>query len=229
MADTKSKALARAYATDIVPEIKDKTPKKQKNFKRLNKIMSNKKLLNEEMNRSKTWFNRKMRNLKDPKSRQRSFQAYMKERKKMRPEIGRMYFFPYQAKGDGELEFWDQYPLIFPLDMSGKHILGINLHLAPPPYRAVILDALLEHYTLGDFRYDIDDYDVTIENVDYGLIRSMSQSRLIKPIVRKYLKSNVLGPFIEIPANEWTHTVMLPLHKIKGGARKAYSSYRKSI
>lgn len=147
-----------------------------------------------------------------------------KSRFKTKVQIGKMYYFVYDAKMKDELPFWDAFPMIFPFRETSKHFYGINLHLAPPKMRAIIMDSLYDLST--NTRYDT----TTKLALSYNILMSLSKSNLIKPIVRMYLKSHVRSQFIEVHSTEWDIALWLPVQDIRGAStQKAYAEYRKQI
>lgn len=146
------------------------------------------------------------------------------KRGKANIEIGRMYFFSYEAENKDTLPFWDAFPLIFPFAETQKHFYGINLHYLPPQYRAKLMDAL----------YDLvnnDKYDKTTKlKLSYQVLNSVSKLSYFKPCVKMYLKSNVRSSFIQVEASEWDIALMLPIAQWRNASRqKVYSTVTKSL
>jgi hypothetical protein len=69
-----------------------------------------------------------------------------------------MLLFFYSAKLKDKLPYWDQFPLIFPIEFQGHRFLSINLHYLPLSLRARLMDALYttavknEHNTIERLR-----------------------------------------------------------------------------
>jgi hypothetical protein len=168
---------------------------------------------------AKNWFRNKAKTEKGGKS----TLLQEKERLKSNVEIGKMYFFSYQAITES-LPFWDAFPLIFPFAEDGKYFYGINLHYLPLQYRAKLMDAL---YTLvSDTKYD----QKTKLNLSYSILKSASKFSYFQPCVKKYLKSGVRSKFIEVNAAEWDIALFLPFASWqKGNANEVYKSSRKKI
>src|SRR4051812_30598339 len=57
-------------------------------------------------------------------------------------DIGTMIMYFYDAKLKDVLPYWDQFPLVFPIEIYDDGFLGINLHYLPPMLRAKLMDAL---------------------------------------------------------------------------------------
>lgn len=170
-----------------------------------------------------TWFNNRAEALRDKNIKKKYFQTVPNERKKSRALYGRMYYYSYDAKYKDKLPFWDMRPLIFPFKTKGKHFWGINLHLAPPAMRAVLMDSLYE--IANNDKFD----ESTKLRLNWNVLSSFSNYKYFKPCVRKYLKSHVESNFIEVPSSEWEIAMFLPLQKIVGGNQTAYKAYRDAL
>lgn len=118
-------------------------------------------------------------------------------------EPGGMYLFQYDAKYKDILPYWDYSPIIIPFDVTGTHILGLNLHYLPPQLRARLLDAILDIPSFKD--------DKKRQNISYNIIKSFAQSDIAKPTIHKYLLSHVVGNLVKIDKEEWNYVAFLPL------------------
>ena len=54
-------------------------------------------------------------------------------------KVGNVYFFGYNPKYWKDMEFYDLFPLVLILGISGKHIYGLNLHYLPRKQRMNVL------------------------------------------------------------------------------------------
>ena len=124
-------------------------------------------------------------------------------------EIGRMYFFTYQAKlaGTPQLPYWDAFPLVFPLDQyvenGVSYFTGLNLHYLQPNIRALLLDKLIQT-TEGMI-------DKDRIYTSYTILKAAANFDLFKPCFKKYISSNVLGNFLYVPGEQWQHAIFLPV------------------
>lgn len=122
---------------------------------------------------------------------------------------GRMYMFYYNPKLKATLPYYDEVPLIFPLDVYGDRFLGLNMHYLPPVYRAKLMDAL---YALANNnRFD----ETTKIQLSYRLLKSASATRYFRPCVKMYLKRNVVSRFVNIHSDEFDIALMLPTQKFQ--------------
>lgn len=124
--------------------------------------------------------------------------------------IGKMYFFQYDAKHADTLEYWDFFPVIFPIEKyKDGSILGINFHYLPLKERAMLMDAL---YSLRNNRkYD----ESTKLNMSYQLLKGAAKYKLFYPTLHRYLPSQVKSRMIEVFASEWTLAAFLPLESFR--------------
>jgi hypothetical protein len=124
-------------------------------------------------------------------------------------DFGYMYAFKYDPKTKKDLPYYDTFPLIFPVRMDADGFLGINFHYLPPILRAKLMNAL--YSTLTNKKYD----DSTRVKISYSILQSASKYRFFKPMLKKYLRSQVRSQFLEIQVNEWDIAIFLPTESFK--------------
>lgn len=136
-------------------------------------------------------------------------------------EVGSMYLFNYEPKYKQELPYYDNFPLIFPIETVQRGFLGLNMHYLPLRQRAVLMDALYDLVT--NQRYD----QSTRLRLSYGVLKNAAKYKGFKPTVKKYLNSHVQSRFLKIEPVEWDIALFLPLQKFQ----KASSStvYKDSL
>lgn len=133
-------------------------------------------------------------------------------------EPGKMYMFVYDPKYKETLPYYDRFPLIFPIDVSGGYILGLNLHYLGYMQRAQLMDAL---YTLtNDTTLNAD----TKLKISYEVLKGSAQFKLFKPCVKKYLLTHVRSKFLPIDANEWDMALMLPIEGFEKASKQTVFS-----
>lgn len=146
------------------------------------------------------------------------------DRLKQRFGLGNMYFFMYDPKHKKTLPYYDTFPLIFPIDISEKHILGINFHYLPHKLRAKLMDALYEHVT--NERYD----EKTKMKISYGILKSATKYREFKPTIKKYLKTHIRSRLVYIHPAEWDAALFLNVAQFEGANQtKVWQDSRKII
>jgi hypothetical protein len=139
-------------------------------------------------------------------------------------EFGYMYAFKYDPKTKNDLPYYDTFPLIFPIRMDSDGFLGINFHYLPPVLRAKLMNAL--YSTLTNRKYD----DTTKVKISYSILQSASKYRYFKPMLKKYLRSQVRSQFLEIQVNEWDIAIFLPTESFrKTDTGRVWEDSRKKI
>jgi hypothetical protein len=139
--------------------------------------------------------------------------------------IGKMYLFMYDPKHKNTLPYYDTYPLIFPLNITGTGFLGINMHYLPLYLRAKLMDKL--YTTVSNKKYD----DSTKLNINYGILNGASKFKYFKPCVKQYLWSHVKGNgFLNIPPKMWDAALFLPTQKfVKAGEDVVWNDSQKKV
>ena len=117
------------------------------------------------------------------------------------PQPGRMYQFGYNAKTAKYLPYWDKYPLMICLGVSGQHILGINLHYIPPRQRVEFLDTVMRYSSTKTTS------NSTYLKINYNKIK---KHKWVAHMIKKYLFSHVVEVFQEISPKDWGKAIQLP-------------------
>ena len=153
------------------------------------------------------WYNKKLNeNKKEARrlataERKESQRKSVKTHKVYSPTPGRMYQFGYNAKTAKYLPYWDKYPLMICLGVSGKHILGINLHYIPPKQRAEFLDTIMRYSSTKNTS------NSTYLKINYNKVKSLEW---VPHMLKKYLFSHVVEVFQEISPKDWGKAIKLP-------------------
>lgn len=124
-------------------------------------------------------------------------------------EPGQMYLFNYDPKYKQELPYYDNFPLVFPIDTVSGGFLGLNMHYLPLRQRAVLMDSLYDLVT--DQRYD----DKTRIRLSYSVLKGASKFKGFKPTIKKYLNRQVQSRFLKIESVEWDIALFLPLQNFQ--------------
>lgn len=130
------------------------------------------------------------------------------------PLVGQMYLFHYDPKTKAKLPYYDTLPLIFPFEITGTMITGINMHYLPPPYRAQLMDALSALASKNQSS------DKTHLLLSYQILSRMSRFRYFKPCVKQYARSQIRGSMIRINADEWHEALFLPIDQFHKASRQ---------
>lgn len=138
--------------------------------------------------------------------------------------IGSMYFVHYNPKHKDTLKYYDNFPLIIPIEKYSDGILGLNLHYLPPNLRAVLLDSLMEHVNNKNFD------DKTKMKISYELLANISKNKYFKPCIKKYLGKHFTTQFIKIHPSAWESSIYLPVENFKKASKKeVWADSRKAI
>jgi len=125
--------------------------------------------------------------------------------------IGKMVLFQYDAKTKDKLPFWDQFPLIFPIQVYNNGYLGLNLHYLPLNYRANLMDALYTLLIKNQNKLD----EKSRLKISYEALNSYAKFRYFRPCVKRYLYNNVKSQWSVIPGDQWDVALFLPLQRFQ--------------
>jgi hypothetical protein len=169
---------------------------------------------------ARKWFRNKAMEIKKADTKRILANSQDRYRQSMVP--GTMYMFYYDPKYKNELPFYDQFPLIFPLSVEKDSILGINFHYLQPVLRAKLMDALYTHVTNEKLT------DTAKMQISYKILKGASNFNLVKPTIKRYLKTHVRSRFVKVYPNEWDVAIMLPLQSfVKATPNKVWAESRK--
>ena len=171
-------------------------------------------------NASRAWLRAKVKDLKPTSS------ALMRDRDRLKNTsmIGKMYFYFYDPKTKDSMPYYDQFPLVIPIEKYNDGFLGLNLHYIHPKHRMVLLDKLSD--TLSNDTYD----EKTKLKINYRYLAAASRIFEANPCIKRYLFTQIQSRFLEITADEWDIAAMLPLESFVGASTsKVYADSRKKF
>ena len=171
-------------------------------------------------NASRAWLRAKVKDLKPTSS------GLMrdKDRLKNTSMIGKMYFYFYDPKTKDSMPYYDQFPLVIPIEKYNDGFLGLNLHYIHPKHRMVLLDKLSD--TMSNDTYD----EKTKLKINYRYLAAASRIFEANPCIKRYLFTQIQSRFLEITADEWDIAAMLPLESFVGATTsKVYADSRKKF
>jgi hypothetical protein len=171
-------------------------------------------------NASRAWLRAKVKDLKPTSS------ALMRDRDRLKNTsmIGRMYFYFYDPKTKDSMPYYDQFPLVIPIEKYNDGFLGLNLHYIHPKHRMVLLDKLSD--TMSNDTYD----EKTKLKINYRYLAAASRIFEANPCIKRYLFTQIQSRFLEITADEWDIAAMLPLESFVGASTsKVYADSRKKF
>jgi len=171
-------------------------------------------------NASRAWLRAKVKDLKPTSS------GLMKDRDRLKTTsmIGKMYFYFYDPKTKDSMPYYDQFPLVIPIEKYNDGFLGLNLHYIHPKHRMVLLDKLSD--TMSNDTYD----EKTKLKINYRYLAAASRIFEANPCIKRYLFTQIESRFLEITADEWDIAAMLPLESFVGATTsKVYADSRKKF
>jgi len=126
--------------------------------------------------------------------------------------IGKMYFYFYDPKTKEKLKYFDNFPLVIPVEEYSNGFLGLNLHYIHPKFRINLLDKLSE--TLSNDKFD----EKTKFRLSYSFLKSASKIYEATPCIKRYLYNQVKSSFLQINADEWDIAALLPAENFSGAS-----------
>jgi hypothetical protein len=140
----------------------------------------------------------------------------MNDQKRTRSKVepGSMYMYHYDPKTKDTLPFYDEFPLIFPIEPTKDGFYGLNLHYLPLKLRAQLMDALYKFSS--DKKFD----ERTKLNFSYKLLKSAAGLNMYKPCLKRYLMSHVRSQFLYVFPSEWDTALFLPTARFKKATDK---------
>jgi hypothetical protein len=155
---------------------------------------------------------------------ERSLMRGGNERLTVRPIIGSMYMYYYDAKHKDTLPYFDAFPLVFPYRRVENGFMGINLHYLPLPLRAKLMDALYD--VASNDRYD----ETTRLKMNYNILDNAAKFKYFKPCVKHYLTDQVRSKFLYVYPSEWDVALFLPTERFRGATKqKVWADSKKLI
>lgn len=132
-------------------------------------------------------------------------------RPKAKPNIGKLYYYQYDAKLKDQLPYWDMFPVMIPIKYYPDGWLGLNLHYLDMYNRAALMDRLIAGYSMGKREY-------SRLAISYQIMKGVSELKAFKPCLKRYLASHVKSQPIEIDRRDWMLAATLPLAKFQGAS-----------
>jgi len=123
--------------------------------------------------------------------------------------IGSMYFFAYDPKGKNELDYYDRFPLVIPLESYSDGFLGLNLHYLPMKYRIYFMRKLMPRAILND------DNEIMRLRISYEILDASRKYKEFRPCVKRYLYSHIRSRILAVEPEEWDIAMYLPVQQFK--------------
>ena len=137
------------------------------------------------------------------------------------PLLGQMFFFLYDAKHKDTLPYWDKFPLVIPIGITDKHLLGLNLHYMPPPLRRGVIQMFMARRRRANTPQAYMD-------LTWRIAKNLLAMKVLNPMIHMYLFSHVRPPFIHVKEEAWINATMLPVQQFqKKTARQVWNRVTK--
>lgn len=131
-------------------------------------------------------------------------------RRKSAFSTGMMYCFFYDPKTKADLPYWDKFPVILVLEKYNDGFLGINLHYLPVNMRMAFMSKLMRFAQLTP------EDDIKRMRVSYEILNATKRYAEFRPMLKRYLFSQVRSKMLMIQPNEWDVAAMLPIQQFRG-------------
>lgn len=154
------------------------------------------------------WFVSKINNLRNPVALANQIRKET-ERNTNRFVVGGLYYFYYSAKTADQLQYWDAFPLVIPLQRYNDGFLGLNLHYLPPRIRAGFMDKLLDRATLNE-----NDDPIKVR-ISYEILDATKRYKEFRPCLKRYLYGHIASKILKVQPNEWETAVFLPTQQFQ--------------
>lgn len=154
------------------------------------------------------WFVSKINNLRNPVALANQIKKET-GRNTNRFLIGGLYYFFYSAKTADQLQYWDAFPLVIPLQRYNDGFLGLNLHYLPPRIRAGFMDKLLDRAVLNE-----NDDPVKVR-ISYDILDATKRYKEFRPCLKRYLYNHIASKILAVQPNEWETAVFLPTQQFQ--------------
>jgi hypothetical protein len=161
---------------------------------------------NENFRNSMSWYLKKV-NLTQTKPTYDFTDRYMD-----RTMLGNMYMFMYVPKNKQILNYYDQFPLVLPIQTKNKstnHFFGLNFHYLPTKQRLFFFDKLKKFQ-------NTDKYKESKIIMTYEFLKSSGFLKEYKATIKKYNLNSVQSKFVYIKPEEWETAILLPSYKFIG-------------
>ena len=147
----------------------------------------------------------------------KTIKAGIKGHQIVKPQVGRIYTFMYDAKYKDTLPYWDVFPLIICLGDSKTKagntvMLGLNLHYVTPKARQQFLEALLKQYASTP----------TLRNktrlkIKWSDVKGMRGS---DHMIKAYLPGHIKTKLVEISPKDWSNIIYMPTYQFMSKGKK---------
>ena len=159
------------------------------------------------------WLNKNMRMLRNPSNIRRDIarekSRFTNPHVKNKFLIGGLYFFVYDPKGKDDLDYYDKFPLVLPLERYNDGFLGLNIHYLPLKYRLLFMKKLMNLALLND------NDEIKRIRITYEILQASKRFKEFRPCIKRYVLTNVKSKILAVEPEEWDIAIYLPVHQFK--------------
>jgi hypothetical protein len=187
------------------------------------KNQTNQKLTNNELT-AVQWFRKSMRDITKSKSANpTNYEPLLKEKHRNLIKRLRGQVLVFKYKPSSKTKFYDRYPLVIVLEITGSHIIGLNLHYVPPNDR-IKLVLLMNSLLFNQKETNLQKTRVKI----FSLLNKKIFAKYTGTAINRYNIKNIVGkPKLTTP-EEWSYLAFLPVFKGISPA-KLYTEIRTEV
>jgi len=158
------------------------------------------------------WFNTQLKKLGSIPDRKVILTDTGKNRKlRNEPIYGKMFLFFYDAKTKTDLNYFDRFPIVIPIEsvttnIGSRGFLGLNLHYLEPTLRIRFLNLLFD--IKNNKRNDV----TTRFTLTYKLLKKTKKLKAFQPCLKIYLTDprHIQSSMLELSYPDWITVSMLP-------------------
>ena len=134
--------------------------------------------------------------------------------------IGGMFVYRYDPKTKDKLPWWDNLPVVIPIELYENGWLGLNLHYVPPRVRVKLLDRLSEFKRRARTPR-------AYMRLSYAFLKQTLEMKMFEPCIKRYLHSHLTTPLVRIEDEYWEMVAMLPIQEFRqANAQKVWANPR---
>lgn len=123
--------------------------------------------------------------------------------------LGNLYIFMYIPRNAKKLKYYDQFPLVLPIQKISKsktHFLGLNLHYLPTAKRLFFFNKLKKFE-------NFDKYQEPKIIMTYEFLKSSKFLKEYSATIKRYNLRRIQSKFVKIDPKEWETSILLPSYK----------------
>jgi hypothetical protein len=184
------------------------TPNKESAFERYHIDIS---LI--EVKKAQSWFDKKILAMDKQLLRPNAIMSETTLTARLIP--GKLYAFKYLPKGKKDLPYYDTFPMIFPLSVTGDNFMGLNMHYLNYPMRFALFRELMKAYGPTNLTEN------SRLRMNWDKIQKLAKAAPAQACIKQYRFDHIKSLFMEIKPDDWTTAMVLPLAKFEKATEQA--------